>query len=255
MTERVRVEARVHPEYAVDSFTKMDGGIRFYGFVNAVILKAGPKPRVLDFGAGRGTFHDNRRSIFARHLQDLRQTGAEVWAADVDPVVESHPCSDHQVHFDPNKPLPFEDGQFDVIVSDMVFEHILDPAAMTAELRRILKPGGWICARTPNKWGYLTMCSRMVPNALHDRLLRYIQPFRKAEDVFPTVYRLNSPRDLKRHFPEDQVSWYYDIAEPAYHFNRRLVYRMFLLMHRLLPPKFAVCVCLFVQKRPAGTAS
>ena len=66
---------------------------------------------------------------------------------------------------------------------------------------------------------------------------------------------VQTERDLKRHFPEDQVSWYYDIAEPAYHFNRRLVYRMFLLMHRLLPPKFAVCVCLFVQKRPAGTAS
>jgi SAM-dependent methyltransferase len=252
MTERVRVEARVHSEYAVDSFTKMDGGIRFYGFVNAVILKAGEHPKVLDFGAGRGCFDDVRRSGFARHLQDLRHTGAEVWAADIDPVVLTHPCSDHQVHFDPSEPLPFEDEQFDVIVSDMVFEHIEDPAAMTAELKRILKPDGWICARTPNKWGYLTLCSRMIPNTLHDRLLKHIQPFRKAEDVFPTVYKLNSPRDIKKQFPRDAVCWYYDIAEPAYHFNNRLVYRLFLLLHRLLPPKFAVCMCVFVHKRGAN---
>ena len=249
MTDHTRVETHVHSEYAVDCFTKMDGSIRFYGFVNAVILKAGSKVKVLDFGAGRGGFHDMKRSVFARHLQDLRKTGAEVWASDIDPIVLTHPCSDHQVHFDPNEPLPFENEQFDVIVSDMVFEHIEDPSAMTAELRRILKPGGWICARTPNKWGYPTMCSRMIPNTLHDRLLKYIQPFRKAEDVFPTVYKLNSPSDLKRKFPQDDVHWYYDIAEPAYHFNNRFAYCLFLMLHRLLPPKFAVCVCLFVHKR------
>ncbi|MCP4758715.1 MAG: class I SAM-dependent methyltransferase [Planctomycetes bacterium] len=250
MADRVRVEACVHSEYAVDSFTKMDGGVRFYGFVHAAILKAGSDPKVLDFGAGRGCFHDNRKSAYSKHLQDLRHTGAEVWAADIDPVVKSHPCSDHQIHFDPDEPLPFEDEQFDVIVSDMVFEHIENPEVIMLELRRILKPGGRLCVRTPNKFGYLVMCSRLIPNALHDRLLHYIQPFRKAQDVFPTVYKLNSPRDLKRYFPDDEVSWYYDISEPAYHFNRVLVYRMLLVMHRLLPPKFAVAVCMFVHKQP-----
>lgn len=249
MTDRVRVEAQVHSEFAVDSFTKLDGSIRFYGYVWSVILKAGSQPKVLDFGAGRGCFHENQPSVFSRHLQNLQNTGSEVWASDVDPVVLAHPCSDHQVHFDPKEPLPFENEQFDVIVSNMVFEHIEDPSATMAELRRILKPGGWICVRTPNKWGYLAMCARMIPNALHDRLLKYIQPFRKAEDVFPTVYKLNSPSDLKRKFPQDDVHWYYDIAEPAYHFNNRFAYRLLLILHRLIPPKLAVCVCMFVHKR------
>lgn len=246
------VESRVHAEYAVDAFTKLDGAIRFYGFVHAVILKIEhDKPCVLDFGAGRGGFFHNRTSQYARYVQDLRNTGAEVWAADVDPIVLEHPCSDHQVQFNPAEPLPFEDEQFDVIVSDMVFEHLDDPAAVMAELRRILKPGGWICVRTPNKWGYLTLCARLIPSALHARVLKWVQPDRMPGSAFPTVYKLNSPRDLKRYFPGDHLHWYYDIAEPAYHCGSTLIYRSLLLVHRLLPPKLAVCVCMFVRKQPA----
>ena len=243
-------ESRTHSEYAVDAFTKFDGGIRFYGFVHAIILKTdADKACVLDFGAGRGGFFYNRDSEYSKYVQDLRNTGAEVWAADVDSIVLEHPCSNHQVQFDPAEPLPFEDEQFDVIVSDMVFEHLADPASTMSELRRILKPGGWICVRTPNKWGYLALCTRLIPNTLHERVLKWVQPNRKPGSVFPTVYKLNSPKDLKRHFSEDDVHWYYDIAEPAYHCGRVLIYRALLLMHRLLPPKLAVCVCMFVRKR------
>lgn len=38
--------------------------------------------------------------------------------------------------------LPFEDGAFDVIIVNHVYEHVRDPAALFAEVRRLLKPGG-----------------------------------------------------------------------------------------------------------------
>jgi SAM-dependent methyltransferase len=37
--------------------------------------------------------------------------------------------------------LPFEDCTFDVVVSDQVFEHVMDYPATLAELARVMKPG------------------------------------------------------------------------------------------------------------------
>jgi SAM-dependent methyltransferase len=38
--------------------------------------------------------------------------------------------------------LPFEDGQFDVVFTSAVLEHLADPVAALKSLRRVLKPGG-----------------------------------------------------------------------------------------------------------------
>ena len=238
---------KIHPEVSIDSFTKHDGTILFFNFVRALIGKS-KNPKVLDFGAGRGSFHHLKSSVYSHELQNLKSTGAEVWAADVDEIVKTHPCSDHQVVLELGKKLPFEDDFFDVIVSDFVFEHLDSPKDVARELLRITKPNGWICARTPNKWGYVTLASRLVPNALHAKLLKMVQPKRKEEDVFPTVYKLNSPRDIRRNFPGCEVKWYYHSGDPSYHFGCGIMYRLLLLLHRLLPPKLATCACFFIQK-------
>ncbi len=91
------------------------------------------------------------------------------------------------------RPLPFADGRFDMVVCDHVFEHLDDPAAVAAELDRVLRHRGWICARTPNRNGDIAWGARLVPNGLHAAgLLRPLQPGRQPVDVFPTRYRLNT---------------------------------------------------------------
>ena len=70
----------------------------------------------------------------------------------------------------------------------------------------MLKPGGWICARTPNRWGLISVAARAVPNRLHVATLRRLQPGRLAEDVFPTRYAMNTQRDLGRLFPAPRWS-------------------------------------------------
>ena len=155
---------QIHLEKTIDNFTAHSGTIRFYSFVKAIMLRNDVKT-VLDFGAGRGALHVDCPSIYARHLVDMRTTGAKVTAADLDDAVLSHSASDEQVVLKPNAPLPFEDGAFDLIVSDNTFEHIEDPAAVASELLRVLKPGGYICARTPNTLGYVRFSRLSRPTA------------------------------------------------------------------------------------------
>ncbi len=48
--------------------------------------------------------------------------------------------------------LPFPDAAFEMALSFDVLEHIPDSDAHLAEVRRVLRPGGWYLLQTPNKW-------------------------------------------------------------------------------------------------------
>lgn len=239
--------ASEHPEIQIDNFSRLDGTIIFFSFVKAAMKRTQAK-RVLDFGAGRGLFYTQEKSLFKRELMDLRTEGAEVWACDIDPVVLTHPASHSQAQIGPDGRLPFDDEMFEVIASDVTFEHVEHPEAVARELLRVLRPGGYICARTPNKYGYVTLAARLVPNRHHVRALRRIAPVKDAQDVFPTVFKMNTVRDIKRLFPGCAVYWYRDSAGPSYYFGNRLVYRLFMGLHKILPNALATSLCVFIRK-------
>lgn len=48
--------------------------------------------------------------------------------------------------------LPFEDGTFDLVHSNHVFEHLADPLAAAREVFRVLKPGGRVFIEVPNQF-------------------------------------------------------------------------------------------------------
>jgi SAM-dependent methyltransferase len=129
-----------------------------------------------------------------------------------------------------------------------VFEHVVDPVPVARELLRILKPGGYLCARTANKYGYVTIAARLVPNTSHVGWLKRVMPERHAEDVFPTAYKMNTVRDIERLFPGCAVSWYRDSAGPSYYFGNGLIYRLMLGVHKLLPNWAATGLCFFIRK-------
>ena len=47
--------------------------------------------------------------------------------------------------------LPFPDASFDKVFCTEVLEHVLDPAQVLAEIRRVLKPGGYAVVSVPNE--------------------------------------------------------------------------------------------------------
>lgn len=242
---------RLQPERAIDKFSLQDSTLLFYSLVKAAMLTGNAK-KVLDFGAGRGSFMDERsnpdKSKYRNSLQDLRAPGVHVTATDIDSAVKTHQASHDQVVFTPGIPLPFEDSQFDLVVSDWTFEHIETPAQVANELLRIVRPGGWICARTTNGFSYLRLAASLIPNRLHVAVLKYVQPGRKDVDVFPTHYCMNSKSALRKAFAGHEVNVTYVWGEPSYYFGSSLLFRLFKLVHKFMPNFTAPMLFVFVRK-------
>jgi SAM-dependent methyltransferase len=249
-TSQLRLERRTFEEANVTGFASIDQEVAFFTQVSALLR---PTDVVLDFGAGRGAWFYDDPCLYRRNIQNFRGRSAHVDGCDVDEVIFSNETLDEAKLIEPGRPLPYEDGRFDLIVSRYVFEHLPDPEWAARELLRVTKPGGWICALTPNKWGYVALAARLAPNSVHASVLRKIQPHRREQDVFPTVYQLNTPGAVRRHFGHSADVFSYSASGvPSYHFGSMILFRLLLVLHRLLPPVLDLGLRFFIRKRPTA---
>jgi SAM-dependent methyltransferase len=240
---------RLYPEVQAGGFTRCNQRIIFFARVNALLRK---DMTLLDFGAGRGIWAEIE-SGFKLQLTTLRGKCNKVIGVDLDPSVLDNPLLDEAMVLPPDGSIPLPDRSVDMIVSWAVFEHLADPTCTAAELGRVLRPGGWICAGTPNKWSYVSVGARVIPNQFHARVLTHVHPTtkRREDDVFRTYYRLNTLRDLRRHFPTthfDHFSYLFN-GEPSYHANSFLLAAAVDIMARLTPNYFAQSLHVFLRKR------
>ncbi len=90
--------------------------------------------------------------------------------------------------------LPGE--SIDLMYSQAVMEHITEPGAVFAEIARVLKPQGLCLALTANKWDYASLIARIIPNRFHPWIVHRTEG-REEQDVFPTVYKVNTRRDVE----------------------------------------------------------
>jgi SAM-dependent methyltransferase len=248
MTAKIeRIKREIYPEYAVGGFTRVDGTVQFYQRINALVL---PDHMVLDIGAGRGQAHHDDPSSYRRRLRNFRGRVKRVIGIDVDPVVKTNPSLDEALPIDSGV-FPVTSASIDLAIADYVFEHISDPGQFCNEIERVLKPGGWLCVRTPNRYGYISLASRLIPERLHAAILKVAQPDRKRFDVFPTHYRLNTRRDIERHLPPGR--WQHHIfawnAEPAYLGSSKAMWQLGRLVSALTPSPLGTTVMLFSQKK------
>lgn len=243
------LRARLYPEVAAGGYTRRDGFVDFYTRVNALLT---PDSEVLDFGAGRGLWQFEPMAPFHRQLRALHERVRRVVGVDVDPVVLENGALAEAKVMDPAGPIPYGDEQFDLVFADYVLEHVSkeDAPTIAREIMRVLKPGGWLAARTPNKWGMIGVGARAVPNELHTKVLRTLQPGRKAEDVFPVRYAMNTRRDLKRLFPDAaHVLAYGHASEPVYFGQSNgAAWRVAQFIDRLTPPANAPTLMVFIQR-------
>ena len=103
--------------------------------------------KVLDFGAGEG-------GLVAQALsQGIDAFGCDVYNAQSPYTLTRAPTARALHEQGRLRPiatpyrLPFEDATFDIVVSDQVFEHVLDYPQAIDELWRVMRPGGaWLHA-------------------------------------------------------------------------------------------------------------
>lgn len=240
--------SRVYPEVFAGGFARKDGTVAFYTRVNSLIR---PTDVVLDLGAGRGEWLEDRVD-FRRNLRRLQGKVSRVIGADIDPVVMSNPSLDEAVIMRSIDEIPLDDSSVDMVVSDHTLEHVASPEPWSEEVYRVLRPGGWLVGRTPNRWGYIGLATNLVPNSFHTRVLRHAQPTRQEVDVFPTTYRLNSRRRLERYFTADR--WenfsYTQTAEPSYFGDSATLIRVVDKVWTRVPESMGATWHVFLRKRP-----
>jgi SAM-dependent methyltransferase len=213
LTAKRALAERFYAESAFGGFTRVDGTMAFYLRVNALLT---PRSTVLDVGCGRGEYADDPIESRVR-LRTLRGKCARVIGIDADTGAAANPFVD-EFRLVRSRRWPVETESVDLCLADNVVEHVSDPDAFFAECRRVTRPGGFVCVRTPNSLGYATVAARLIPNPLHAAVLRRIQPARHSHDVFRTYYRCNSARRLSQTLTRNGflAAVYAQGVEPAY---------------------------------------
>jgi SAM-dependent methyltransferase len=105
-------------------------------------LVGGPGLRVLDLGCRYG-------ALSRAYLE-----GNEILGLDVDreALAEAAKLGIETRWADVEQPLGLDDASFDVVVAGELLEHVRDPEALVAEVRRVLKPGGRFVGSVPNAY-------------------------------------------------------------------------------------------------------
>jgi SAM-dependent methyltransferase len=167
---------RFYPEYRLDKFEEL------------VRAHVGPESRILEIGAGsgRGTQH---------HFH-LKGEVAHYMGIDLDPRVMSNPHLDDALVANAER-LPFSNGSFDIVFHTMVAEHIREPRLALMETSRVLRKGGYLLFQTPSRYYYPMLVAAITPHWFHELYIYRFGSGAQAQDVFPTIYKLNDRRAVE----------------------------------------------------------
>jgi SAM-dependent methyltransferase len=110
--------------------------LTFLNVIEAMDGPIEPGAPVLDFGCGAGDM-----------VRDLCTMGFDAFGCDLafkkGPALDGLKRAGRVKLIDPHPyTLPFDDGVFAIVVSDQVFEHVLDLDSALREMERVLQPGG-----------------------------------------------------------------------------------------------------------------
>ena len=165
-------------------------------FLNST--NTGATPRLLvDIGCGDGTDMFLIRDLLAKHSSSWQFIGLEANTEFV------QICKMKQEYYKASgvdfitsnvtSKLPFSDCEIDLIYSSEVIEHIWEPEAFLAEIKRVLKPGGFLLLTTPNQ-----------PN-IFQRSYWSRSRYQKMQEVMQAARK--KPKHIHQHGGEDVCTY------------------------------------------------
>lgn len=105
--------------------------------------------------------------------------------------------------------LPFDDGSFDIVISNHVVEHVgarPDQLAHLSEIRRVLRPGGVGYIATPTRWALVEPHFKVPMLSWPPRPLRgrYLRLTRKGKNYDVDPY---GPREIRAAMTQAGLTW------------------------------------------------
>ena len=145
----------------------------------------GDGARVLNVGAGEDV---------SGALRPLLRRGVHLVGVDPDEAIERNRSLAERHRMELEEFSTAHEGEFDLVLSVYVLEHVADPAGFTAACARVLRPGGSWFALTLNVRHYFGATTWAL-SRLH--VAHPVLHLLKGESLveahhFPTQYRLNS---------------------------------------------------------------
>lgn len=193
-----------HATYQYDSTGKLDSRIamhrygsnprRWYAWVlDRLPLRRGQ--HVLEVGAGTGELWS------AADLDGITLTLTDASAAMCE-ALRGRTLPNATVHRCRADALPFADSSVDAVVANHMLYHLDDPRTGLREMRRVLRPGGWIAAATNGRNQMLELrhiaCRAGVPDATPTTQLAFSRENGPAllARYFDNVRELTYPDEL-----------------------------------------------------------
>ena len=229
----------------VGGYSENDGTIDFHSRINCLIKDDSV---VLDYGAGRGAWAKDE-IVFRKKTRNLKGKVKKVYACDVDKAVYLNKNVDEILAMK-NGNVMAPDESMDIIIVDYVLEHIENPRKFFREINRLLKPGGWFCARTPHKFNLISLFAILIKNNYHSFFLKYVQPDRKEKDIFPTYYKLNTLKKLNQIFKNYNDKSFIYRSEPSYYFGKKIIFYLQKILCNFLLDPLLGNLFIFKQKVP-----
>ncbi len=163
-------------------------------------LELTPDARILEVGCGDGTFWQRNADRIPEGwrvtLTDLSGGMVEEARSRLCRAPSPFVCLQADVHR-----LPFHEEQFDLVLANNMLYHVADLPLAVAEMHRVLKPEGTICAST--------MSTRHLQEA-EELAISFDPELRVLDDVIHRFHFDNGTEQLSTHFADLRLLRYDD---------------------------------------------